>query len=123
MSLFMAILRHTVRRAAGTKPVLHACLTRWPVPTGQAYLVSYFVTVKETIIRVVPRDTRTSTALSKPMRPANLPSLIIARVVSARVIPRDTLHTAAGPVVVLVARQLQIKRQANASVPQGQTFT
>lgn len=123
MSLFIAILRHTVRRATGTKPVLHACLTRWPFPTGQANLVSNFVTVKVTIIRVVLRETRTSAALSKPMWPANLPSLIITRVVSTRVIPRYTLHAATGPVVVLIARQLQIKRQANASVFQGQTFT
>lgn len=123
MSLFIAIPRHTVRRATGTEPVLHACLTRWPVPTGQADLVSNFVTVKVTIIRVVLRDTRASAALSKPMWPANLPSLIIARVVSTRVIPRYTLHVAAGPVVVLIARQLQIKRQGNASVFQGQTLT
>ena len=90
-----------MRRATGTEPVFHASLTIWPFKTRQAYLVSLFVAVEVTVKGIILRDTLASTATSIPMWPANLPSLIIARVMSARVILRGA--TASWSVVVLGA--------------------
>ena len=109
MSLFMVILRHTVRRAASTEPVFHTSLTIWPFITGKTYPVTLFVTVVVTVKWIISRDTPPSAATSIPMSPANLSSLIITRVVSARVIPRDALHAATWSIVVLGAIQFQLK--------------
>ena len=107
MSLFMTILRHTVRRAAGTEPVFHASLTIRPFKTRQAYLVSLFVAVEVTVEGIISWDTPPSAATSIPMSHTNLPSLIIARVMSARIVLRGA--TASWSVVVLRAIHFQLK--------------